>query len=83
MLRLTRNRKYPKLITIKLVKEDILLALLIGIKNAEAIKRQLYFYLQSGFLCLEIKREGSKQLFKTLIFSTIHSWKDIMGKNKL
>lgn len=45
MLKLTRNRKYPKLITIELIKEDILLSLLIEIRNAEAIKRQLFFLL--------------------------------------
>lgn len=49
MLKLTRNRKYPKLITIKLIKEDILLSLLIEIRNAEAIKRQLFFIAKVDF----------------------------------
>lgn len=71
MVKITRIRKYPKVIAIKLVREDIFLSFLISIRNAEAFKRQLVFYLQSKFLSfLEIKREGNKQLFKTIIFST-------------
>lgn len=42
MLKLTRNGKYPKVITIELAKEDILLSLLIGISNAEAFRRKLF-----------------------------------------